>query len=166
MMNTHFSNDSKRRPRRLFCDTAPSQARQHLKAAPPGPERMGLWTVRRGCGGNQTLLRLLALHMATISLFHIALLVEAQDVAPPTWIAGYPVVASRTGTSVTLATQISEAGLVYAVVVPFGSTAPTPSEVKARTGHGGSTAVASASKVSHAPKATNSALLHVPTTAK
>lgn len=69
------------------------------------------------------------------------------DITAPAWVAGFPSVASRTGSSVTVATQLNEPGLVYVVVLAWGSQAPTVAEVKARTGSGGVVAVASAVKV-------------------
>ena len=69
------------------------------------------------------------------------------DTTAPAWVAGFPSVASRTGSSVTVANQLNEPGLVYVVVLTWGSQAPTVAEVKARTGSGGAVAVASAVKV-------------------
>ncbi len=65
------------------------------------------------------------------------------DGVPPTFENSTPSVSSITQTGFTLSTDINESGIVYYVVVADGATAPTPAEVKAGTGNGGSGQVTS-----------------------
>ena len=60
------------------------------------------------------------------------------DTTPPVFENSKPAVSSIVQTSLTLETDIDEAGTIYYVIVPNGATAPTSAEVKAGTGNGGS----------------------------
>ena len=55
----------------------------------------------------------------------------AGDVTPPVTTASYPKTSNATITSVDLINNINEAGTTYYVLLPSGSTAPTPAQVKA-----------------------------------
>jgi hypothetical protein len=60
------------------------------------------------------------------------------DTTPPVFENSKPAASSIVQTSLTLETDIDEAGTIYYVIVPNGATAPTSAEVKAGTGNGGS----------------------------
>jgi hypothetical protein len=68
-----------------------------------------------------------------------------HSLTPPTFSAGYPFTANVGNTSLDLTVEIDEDGTAYYVVVDDGAAAPTSVEVKAGTGSGGATAVASGS---------------------
>ena len=67
------------------------------------------------------------------------------DTTAPTFISNYPDKADVDLTSFALKVKINEAGKAYYVVLADGATAPTSTEVKAGTGSGGATAIASGS---------------------
>lgn len=60
------------------------------------------------------------------------------DITPPVWEATYPQVTNVTDTGATARAAINEIGTAYFVVVPDGAIQPTPAEVAAGTGAGGS----------------------------
>ena len=68
---------------------------------------------------------------------------SAADVIPPIFENSTPDASSIAGTTLTLNTDIDEAGDIFYVVVPDGASAPTSAEVVAGTGSGGSGQVAS-----------------------
>ncbi|GGG91284.1 hypothetical protein GCM10011416_04860 [Polaribacter pacificus] len=65
------------------------------------------------------------------------------DIIAPVFETSKPATASITTTGFTLETDIDEAGTIYYVVLADGATAPTAAEVKAGTGNGGASVVAS-----------------------
>ena len=71
----------------------------------------------------------------------------SSDTTPPSWAPGYPLVDSVTSSGATAKAQIDETGTAWFVVLADGAAAPDSAEVKAGTGVGGASAVASGSIV-------------------
>lgn len=69
----------------------------------------------------------------------------AGDTDAPYYITGYPVVDNVLETSFDVVVRINEPGLAYYVAMETGAATPSVAEVKAGTGSGGATAVASGS---------------------
>ena len=65
--------------------------------------------------------------------------------SPPAWVATWPQVDGVTASGGTARARIDEDGMAYFVVLSDGAPAPSSSEVKAGTGAGGSSAIASGS---------------------
>ena len=68
-----------------------------------------------------------------------------NDAVPPAWVATWPQVDGVTASGATARARIDEDGAAYFVVVADGSPAPSSTEVKAGTGAGGASAIASGS---------------------
>ncbi|MGY6648172.1 Ig-like domain-containing protein [Wenyingzhuangia sp. IMCC45574] len=78
------------------------------------------------------------------------------EFTPPVFENSTPIASNITGTTITLETDIDEAGTVYYVVLADGATIPTATEVKAGTGNNEATPIKSASAVVDNADFTNS----------